>query len=272
MRIARWLDQARALGVPRLDAQLLLAHHLQRPRAWLLAHDDEDLTPVLLERVQADLLRRSAGEPLAYLLGEREFHGLLLRITPAVLVPRPETELLVDWALSLKDEAPAPTLVDLGTGSGAIALACKHAAPELQVDASDASAPALEVARDNGRRLQLQVHWRLGDWWAPHAGRRYGLAVANPPYVAAGDPHLAHLRHEPQRALTPGGDGLGALRQIVAGAAAHLWPGAWLLLEHGFDQGEAVRSLLRAAGFEAAQTRLDLAGLERCSGARLPRG
>jgi release factor glutamine methyltransferase len=195
-----------------------------------------------------------------------------------VLVPRPETELLVDWALELLAAAPgagrdeadagAPSVLDLGTGSGAIALALKHRQGRLAVSASDVSAAALAVARRNAARLELAVDFVESSWWQAFAGCRFHLAVANPPYIAAGDPHLAALRHEPRQALTPGGDGLDALRAIVAGAPAHLRPGGWLLVEHGFDQGRAVRALFEAAGLTDVGSRTDLAGHERASGGR----
>jgi release factor glutamine methyltransferase len=270
MCIARALAAARALGVARLDAQLLLARVLQRPRAWLLAHDDEALDDAQLAAWQALLARRAGGEPLAYLVGEREFHGLALQVSAAVLVPRPETELLVDWALECLHAVPQASVADLGTGSGAIALAIKCTCPGATVTATDISAAALEVARTNARRLGLEVAFASGDWWAAVAGRRFGLAVANPPYVAGNDPHLAALAHEPRGALTPEGDGLQALRQVIAGAPEHLEPGAWLLLEHGHDQAAAVGGLLRARGFGPPETRHDLAGLPRCTGARWP--
>ncbi len=268
LRVRDALAQARAAGVERLDAQLLLAHALQRPRAWLIAHDDEPLAPDLAAAYAAALAERAAGQPLAYLVGTKEFHGLILEVTPAVLVPRPETEWLVDWAVSIAP--PQAALVDLGTGSGAIALSLAQALPGARVTATDASEAALAVARRNGERLGLAVQWRAGDWWAPLAGQRFDIALSNPPYIAGDDPHLAALAHEPRGALTPGGDGLAALRAICAGAAEHLHPGGWLLLEHGFDQGDAVRRLLAGAGFTAVETRLDLAGLPRCSGARRP--
>lgn len=271
MRIADWLRLARDGGVARLDALLLLAHTTGRPREWLLAHDDAELDPPPLAALAPLLARRAAGEPLAYLVGEREFLGLALRVTPAVLVPRPETELLVDWALErLAAGAPSADVADLGTGSGAIAVAIAQASPSARLHASDASAAALEVARGNAARHGLSIGFALGDWWAAHAGRRYGLAVSNPPYIAAGDPHLAALEHEPQSALTPGGDGLGALAAIVDAAPDHLLPGAWLLLEHGHDQGGAVRRLLQERGLRDATTRNDLAGLPRASGAWWP--
>ena len=264
------LEQARARGVARLDAQLLLAHLVQRPREWLLAHDDAPLTRAQQHDFAELCRRRAEDEPVAYLVGEREFHGLLLQTNPAVLVPRPDTETLVDWALELLrlPLAEQPRVADLGTGSGAIALALKHRYPDASVCAVERSAPALEVARANAARLALAVEWLQGDWWQPLDGRHFELVVSNPPYIAAEDPHLAALRHEPAEALTPGGDGLAALQRIVAGATAHLLDGGWLLLEHGHDQGEAVHRLLQRAGFTAVATRADLAGRPRCSGGR----
>jgi release factor glutamine methyltransferase len=266
------LGAARDLGVDRLDAQLLLAHHLGQTRSWVLSHGDAPLDETRASTICSALQRRADGVPLAYLTGTREFHGLMLRVTPAVLDPRPDTETLVDWALELLGgelaTRSAPQVVDLGTGSGAIALALAHRCPRARVRAIDASADALAVARANGQRLGLPVHWRHGDWWTDLPPPAVDLAVANPPYIAGGDPHLAALHHEPRQALTPGGDGLAAIRAIVAGAGAHLAAGGWLLLEHGHDQGSAVRGLLAAAGFGAVTTRRDLAGHERCAGGR----
>ena len=271
--IAHALAYARALGVDRLDAQLLLAHQLGRSRAWLLAHDDATLTATQGDAMGVLLARRKAGEPLPYLVGEREFHGLVLRVTPDVLVPRPETETLVDWALELLADIEAARIAELGTGSGAIALALKHACPSAQVHASDASAAALAVARDNGLRLGLAVAWHQGDWWQALGGaRRFDLAVANPPYIAAGDPHLGALRYEPREALVATGDpgnGLADIERIAAAAPDFLNAGAWLLLEHGFDQAGAVRELLQHAGFGSVSTRIDLAKQPRVSGGRL---
>jgi len=264
------LAQARQAGVERLDAQWLLGHLLQRPRTWLLSHDDELLPASVLSAWPSLLARRAGGEPLAYVLGEREFCGMRLAVSPAVLVPRPETELLVEWALACWATAPSPSVIDLGTGSGAVALALQHRQPEAVVLATDASAEALAVAAANARALQVEMEFALGDWWHAAGDRRFGLAVSNPPYIQAGDPHLAALGHEPLEALSPGGDGLGALRLIIAGAPRHLMPGAWLLLEHGHDQAEAVQALLSAAGFQGMQTRADLAGQPRCTGAQLP--
>lgn len=270
MSIRDWLLKARAAGVARLDAQVLLAHHQRCPRAWLLAHDAEELSAEVMARADADLARRAEGVPLAYLVGEREFHGLALRVTPDVLVPRPETEGLVDWALALAPNAPLARLADLGTGSGAIALAFKHRAGDFEVWASDRSAAALAVARANGQRLGLPVHWLEGEWWQPYAGQHFGLVVSNPPYVAEADHHLAALRHEPAAALAAGPDGLRDLEAIVAEAPAHLAPGGWLLLEHGSDQAVAVATLLQGRGFTDITLRRDLAGHPRVTGGRWP--
>ena len=209
--------------------------------------------------------------PLAYLLGEREFHGLLLRVTPDVLVPRPDTEVLVDWALEVLadlDCRTTPTVADLGTGSGAIALALKQAHGAAQVCAVERSPAALAVARTNGERLGLPVEWLQGDWFSPLSGRRFDLIVSNPPYIDGADAHLAALHAEPREALTPGPDGLSALRVLARNAPYHLQPGGWLLLEHGHDQGAAVRALLQDAGLALVQTRRDLGGQERCTAGR----
>jgi release factor glutamine methyltransferase len=272
--VAGAFAQARAAGVDRLDAQLLLARVLARPRAWLLAHDDSTLSADEGLCWQAWLMRRAAGEPLAYLIGEKEFHGLMLRVDPSVLVPRPDTEVLVDWALELltlrSDFGPAPDVVDLGTGSGAVALAVKHGHPTAEVQATDVSPRAVEVARENAQRLGLKLTFREGSWWRALGDQRFHLALSNPPYIAADDAHLDALRHEPALALTPGGDGLRALRDIVMSAPEHLFAGAWLLLEHGFDQADAVRSLLHKRGFIDVQTRDDLGSRPRCTGGRFP--
>lgn len=265
------LAQARALGVARLDAQLLAAHRLGCDRAWLIAHGDAPVDAATASQLQNDFARRADGEPLAYLVGRREFHGLMLAVTPAVLDPRPDTETLVAWALELTPRESSCRAVDLGTGSGAIALAVQHERPGLQTWATDRSAAALEVARANAAALGLPVRFACGSWWdALPADLRFELVLSNPPYIAADDPHLAALRREPAEALTPGGDGLDAIRAIVEGAPPHLAAGAWLLIEHGFDQADRVRELLQARGFEAAETRTDLADRPRCSGARWP--
>ena len=270
LSVAQALLEARALGVDRLDTLMLLADILARSRTWLLAHDDAELSTEQASHLRARLARRASGEPLAYLLGEKEFHGLMLKVDSNVLVPRPDTEVLVDWALALLAGMERPIVADLGTGSGAIALAVKHARPLATVAATDVSAAALGVARANAQRLALDIEFIEGSWWRALPQRRFQLVLSNPPYIAGGDVHLAALTHEPALALTPGGDGLGALRSIVAGAAAHLEPGGWLLLEHGFDQADAVQALLREHGFGSVQTRRDIAGLPRCSGGHRP--
>ena len=265
------LAAARASGVDGLDAQLLLARCLDQPRSWLIAHDDTLLTPPQADRYRAWLARRAAGEPLAYLFGEKEFHGLRLQVDPRVLVPRPDTETLVDWALELLAlrADSAPRVIDLGTGSGAIALALKHAARHAEVTALDASEDALAVARANAARLALNLRFRCGHWWSAVPGERFDIAVSNPPYIALGDAHLTALAHEPAMALASGVDGLDALRHIIELAPAHLRQGGWLLLEHGHDQGDAVSALLLQRGFAQVESRRDLPGHWRCTGAQV---
>jgi release factor glutamine methyltransferase len=288
--IASLLDEARRRSNPpltRLDAELLLAHVLDRPRTWLRAHDEASIDDRQLAAWEALVRRRQDGEPLAYLVGQKEFHGLSLVVDRRVLVPRPETELLVECGLEMlascalaSDPAASsatpdgngePLVVDLGTGSGAIALALKSARPSARVHGSDASADALDVARANARRLGLEIDWRLGSWWEPWTARRFDLALANPPYIAAGDRHLDALQHEPAAALVSGADGLDALRALIGGAPAHLRDGGMLWVEHGHDQAAAVRGLFERAGFRRIASRRDLAGIERCTGGRLDR-
>jgi release factor glutamine methyltransferase len=266
--IARTLDTLLSQGLDRLDAQLLLLHTLGRSphdRAWLLAHDTDTLPAVAAPTLQSLARRRLQGEPVAYLTGQKEFYGLDLRVDARVLVPRPDTEVLVDWALGTLEPYPDGTVVDLGTGSGAIALALKHSRPALQVQAVDYSTDALTVARANAQRLQLDVQFQQASWLTGVSGRFHTI-VSNPPYINADDPHLAALEHEPLEALASGADGLDDIRAIIDQAPVHLRPGGWLLLEHGYDQAPAVRALLSAAGFSAVQSRRDLAGIERCSG------
>ena len=271
LSVAAALAEARRSGLDRLEAQLLLAALLGVDRAWLLAHDDAPLAPEQAQRFADWLARRLQDVPLAYLSGSKEFHGLMLQVNEYTLVPRPDTEVLVDWALELApDLGPAPRVVDLGTGSGAIALALKHRHPAARVCAVDQSPGALAMAARNARELGLEVEFLQGDWWQPLAGRRFELVLSNPPYIAGDDPHLPALRHEPRSALTPGGDGLAALRQLVAEAPDHLVPGGFLLLEHGFDQAEAVAALLAARGFDEVANRRDLGGQPRVSGGRWP--
>ncbi|MEO8484889.1 MAG: peptide chain release factor N(5)-glutamine methyltransferase [Betaproteobacteria bacterium] len=255
-------------GLVPIDAQVLLAHVLDVDRAWLVAHATDPLPREAADAFFGLAKRRREGEPVAYLTGHREFHGLDLVVTPAVLIPRPETETLVGCALERLTKDRALRALDLGTGSGAIALAIAHARPRVQVIATDVSDDALVVARRNGARLGLaNVAFFLGDWYDALAidVEPFDAIVANPPYVAAGDAHLGEgdLRHEPAVALSPGGDGLDAMRAIVAGAASRLKPGGTLAVEHGHDQAEAVRALFEDAGFTTIEARRDLAGISR---------
>ncbi|MCE3003571.1 MAG: peptide chain release factor N(5)-glutamine methyltransferase [Xanthomonadaceae bacterium] len=258
---------------PRADAELLLAHVLGRDRAWLFAHADAACDPDQAARFDALLARRAAGEPVAYLVGHRGFWTLDLAVGPGVLVPRPETELLVEFALAHAARESPVAVLDLGTGSGAIALAVASERPRADVVAVDASAEALAIARANAGRLGLsRVAFLHGDWFAPVAGRRFDLVLANPPYIADDDPHLARgdLRFEPRGALAAGADGLDAIRHIAAAAPAHLAPGGRIAIEHGFAQAGAVRALLEATGLREAGTLRDLAGHERITHARAP--
>jgi len=268
MTLAQALGAAAAMGLARLDAQLLLLQALGRPaagRGWLLAHDGDELDPAAYRQFMQLCDRRAGGEPLAYIAGRREFFGLDLMVDARVLVPRPDTETLVEWALELLRPGRAPNVVDLGTGSGAIALAIKANRPHARVLATDASAAALEVAAANANALALDVEFRRCDWLAGLVGR-FDLLVSNPPYIAAGDPHLPALAHEPAGALVSGRDGLDDLRRIIGQAPAVLASGGWLILEHGYDQAASVRELLEQAGFRHVASRRDLAGTQRCSG------
>ncbi|HPA01459.1 MAG TPA: peptide chain release factor N(5)-glutamine methyltransferase [Chiayiivirga sp.] len=258
----------------RREAEWLAEQALGVGRAWLFAHADDAVKPEVCARYLALLARRAAGEPLAYLLGRAGFWTLDLEVTPATLIPRPETELLVEAALARLPEANALCIADLGTGSGAIALALASERPQARVLATDASAAALEVARRNAARNDIvNVAFRQGDWLEPLAGERFDLIASNPPYIAQGDPHLGRgdLRFEPATALASGADGLDALRTLARDAPTHLVPGGWLLLEHGWDQGAAVRGLLRDAGFQRIETLRDLEDRERVTlGSRAP--
>jgi release factor glutamine methyltransferase len=252
---------------------VLLAHALGRDRAWLAAHATDALARDDAERFFALARRRRGGEPVAYLTGCREFWGLMLGVTPAVLVPRPETETLVEAALARLPSHRPLRVLDLGTGSGAIALALAHERPRVEVIATDASEAALAVAGDNAARLGIaNVRFLRSDWYAQLPdGARFDAIVSNPPYVATGDPHLTEgdLPFEPASALLAGADGLSALRTIVAGAPSRLAPAGWLLVEHGYDQAAAVRALLEGAGFEALASLRDLAGIPRVAAGRL---
>lgn len=262
------LHGAIAQGVTRLEAQLLLLHALGRTgqeRAWLLAHDDETLTNTAHQIWHEALARRIGGEPLPYITGRTAFYGLELQVDARVLCPRADTETLVDWALELLP--PAARAIDLGTGSGAIALALKHQRPDVHMHARELSADALAVAQANAQRLSLDIVFSQGAWLGGLT-EAFDVIVSNPPYVTDADPHLSALTHEPLQALSSGPDGLDDLRSIIAQAPSCLKPGGWLLLEHGYDQAEAVRQLLQAKGFVDVQSRQDLAGIERCSGGR----
>ena len=311
MTVAQALQAALTLGLFRLDAQGLLLHVLGKApteRGWLLAQGDDHLTDAAAEAFKALAARAALGEPLAYLTGWQAFYGLELAVDDRVLIPRPDTETLVDWALELMDQAAvlAPhtgalsrlgsgAVLDLGTGSGAVALALKHSRPQWRVWASDASGDALAVAQSNAVRLGLDVVFSQGNWFEACLGAafetafdatsvassvasidapseksgRFNLIVSNPPYIADNDAHLRALGHEPQQALTSGADGLDDIHHIVARASKHLMTGGWLLLEHGYDQAERVRALLAQSGFSHVQSRRDLAGIERCSGGQL---
>lgn len=253
----------------RREAEILLGHCLNKPRAWLYTWPEQEVVPERVRDYEQLLSRRREGEPVAYLTGLREFWSLQLAVTEATLIPRPETETLVAWALelALPDDA---AVVDLGTGTGAIALSVASERPAWQVTAVDSSAAALEVARGNAAAAQLQqVSFVQSNWYQALAGARYNLLLANPPYVDGDDPHLQRgdLRFEPRAALVAPDNGLADLAQLVSGAPEHLLAGGWLLLEHGFAQGAAVRAMLHNAGFSALSTRPDMAGQERITGA-----
>ena len=274
MTLQDTLHHTQALGLERLDAQMLLLLALEQDphdRAWLLRHDQDPLTPAAGLRLEAMTQRRLNGEPMAYIQGEKAFFKLTLKVDARVLVPRPDTEALVEWSLEvLAQMRDQPRFLDLGTGSGAIALAVKNQQPAAHVTATDASADALAVAQANARRLGLEVAFHIGHWLAAVPGQHFDVIASNPPYIAQADPHLEALIHEPVSALTAGPDGLDDLRQIVAEAPGALNPGGWLLLEHGHDQADTVRELLVSAGFEQVSSRNDLAGIARCSGGLWP--
>jgi release factor glutamine methyltransferase len=257
-------EALRDAGIDAREARLMLARALNATEAYVLGFPERQLPPSAARAFAEFARRRKNGEPVAYILGEKEFYGLALEVTPAVLIPRPETELLVELALAREFSSFA----DLGTGSGAIAIAVKKHRPAARAVAVEASGAALAVAQRNAARHAVSIELRKGSWLTPLAGECFDLIVANPPYVAAGDPHLAALRCEPVSALVSGTDGLDDLREIVRAAPAHLEPGGWLLLEHGLGQEIAVRSLLAQAGLEEARAWPDLAGIPRVSGAR----
>jgi release factor glutamine methyltransferase len=289
-------DASARFDLPRLEIELLLAHVLGRDRAWLFAHADETVDAAQAAAFDAVLARRDSGEPLAYITGRRGFWTLDLEVTPATLIPRPETELLVELALARLPAAaadplwerlqPRPrgkddttdlntcigtTVADLGTGSGAVALAIASERPDIAVVATDASAEALAVAQRNATRLGLDhVRFAQGDWCAALGDRSFDMIVSNPPYIEADDPHLGQgdLRHEPPGALASGADGLDAIRRIVHDARTHLVAGGWLLLEHGWTQGAAVRALLHDHGYIDIATAPDLESRDRVTRCR----
>jgi len=261
-------QSAAALG-DRLEAELLLAHVLGVNRAWFFAHSDDALEAAATVRFDALVRRRAQGEPVAYITGTRDFWSMTLEVTAATLIPRPETELLVELVLERLPQRGR--VVDLGTGSGAIALAIAKERPDASVSAVDASSAALTVARRNAERLGLQrVHFAESDWFAALDEGRFDIVVSNPPYIEEGDAHLAQgdLRFEPVTALASGKDGLEDIRHIAQAAPRYLRPGGWLLLEHGWNQGPAVREVLRRTGLAGTFTAQDLEGRDRVSGAR----
>lgn len=250
-----------------LEARILLAHALRLTRVQLITQSDRLLTADEAAQISSLFQRRIKGEPIAYITGEREFYGLMLHTTPDVLIPRPETELLVELAL---ERLPANgRVLDLGTGSGAIAIAIAHARPDAAVTALDVSEAALAIAQRNAARHGVRVKFLCSDWYAALGNDQFDLIVANPPYIVKGDPHLSQgdLRFEPISALTDHDDGLSALRAIISGAKRHVVQGGWLLMEHGYDQAAAVRDLLERQGFHDARSWMDLAGIERITGA-----
>ncbi|MBS0335514.1 MAG: peptide chain release factor N(5)-glutamine methyltransferase [Proteobacteria bacterium] len=252
-------------GIDPFEARMLLSFATGLARAALIAHPEAVLAEAAAATFRELAARRRAGEPIAYLVGERDFHDLRLRVTPDVLIPRPETEMLVDFAL--EKLPPQGTILDLGTGSGAIALAIRRQRPGARVTAVDRSPAALAVASGNARRLGLEAEFLEGSWYEPLGARRFDVIVSNPPYVAEGDRHLEEgdLRFEPRGALVGGSDGLDAVRTIAGAAPRHLNPGGWVAIEHGLGQDAAVRTLLAAAGLEFVASRTDLAGIARIS-------
>ncbi len=272
-------------GLPRLEARMLLEMVLGKPREWLLAHDTDLIAPDAAAQFLTLAAQRRQGTPMAHLVGHREFMGHRLRVSADVLIPRPETELLVEMALQSLDDSAVRflpgtasgngagcSLLDLGTGSGAVAISVALARPSVRVVATDLSQTALVLAQKNAQQLEARIQFWRGNWYEalPPEGR-FDVIVSNPPYIALNDPHLSQgdLRFEPVGALTDGADGLTALRHIISGAPQHLTAGGWLWLEHGYEQGEEVTQLLLKAGFNAVQTKQDLAGLPRITGGSL---
>ena len=267
LSIGQTLRSAQTSGLDRLDAQLLLLFALGKPadaRAWLLAHDDDALPAQVADLFRSVSLRRATGEPLAYIVGYKEFFGLPFAVDPRVLVPRPDTETLVQWVLDAASNMAAPEILDLGTGSGAVGIAVAHSL-KARVTATDFSETALAVASHNARQLGVDVQFIQSNWFDKVSGH-YHVITSNPPYIASHDPHLSALAHEPLNALISGPDGLDDIRLIVQQAPQYLQPGGWLLLEHGYDQASAVFELLMQRGLNQVQSRRDLTGIARCSG------
>ncbi len=259
----------RAARIDPLDARVLLQAALGVSHAYLAAHPEQAVSGEPLARYLALAARRAAGEPVPYLTGAREFFSLEFKVTPAVLIPRPETELLVELALERIPQDASCRVLDLGSGSGCIAISIARHRPQARVTATDRARDALDIAAENARALGVtNIGFEQGDWFAAIGSARFDVIVSNPPYIAEGDPHLARgdVRFEPVAALTAGADGLACIRDIVGGAGAHLAAGGWLLFEHGWDQAEPCRALLQAAGFSAIRSWQDVAGIERVSG------
>ena len=262
-----WRELLAASGLPAGEAQLLAAHVAGKPRSWLLAHDEEAAAPGQAAALNAAYARRRSGEPIAYITGEREFYSLSFAVTPDVLIPRPETEMLVE--LALQRLPPKASVLDIGAGSGAIAVTLAQARPDARVSACDLSEAALGVAAANAKRHGVNVELRASDLFAAYAGERFDVIVSNPPYIAEGDPHLQQgdVRFEPRLALSSGQDGLVMIRLLAEQARGHLNPGGWLLFEHGYDQRPACAALLGSLGYQAVRDHADLAGLGRvCEG------
>ena len=274
MNIRELVSSLTTPALPRAEIRLLVSHVLQRNSAWLVAHDDETPSPEERRRVEALAARRAAGEPMAYLLGEREFFGRTFRCTPAALIPRPETEHLVEHVLTLVETAAEAVILDVGTGTGCIAITLALERPNAQIDALDVSPDALELARENAANLHAaNVKFIQSNWFSAVAtDAKFDVIVSNPPYIVPGDAHLSQgdLRFEPAIALADAIDGLESYRQLARGAMTHLKAGGWLVVEHGYDQGESVPALLHAFGFIAVATHCDLAGHPRVTAARKP--
>lgn len=273
MNIRQLIADFASRSLPRGETRMLLARTLGREHAWLVAHDDHELSADELTQVNMLATRRIAGEPMAYLLGEREFYGRTFRCTPAALIPRPETELLVDQVLMHITRGASLRVLDVGTGTGCIAITVALERPDASVTAVDVSPDALALARANAQRLSARLNFVQSNWFdALDADAQFELIVSNPPYIAPGDAHLSQgdLRFEPAVALADAVDGLESYRRLAQGAAQHLRPGGMLIVEHGFDQGETVPALFRAAGFDDVTTYRDLANHPRVTSCRKP--